>query len=101
MSEPEDPHFAAPWEATAFALKAHLVATGKLDAAHFATLLGEEMRRGHTAQDDGTAYFVAYVTALERALVTLAPGAELSAEQDAWRDAAAHTPHGEPIVLNR
>ncbi|MCF3933637.1 nitrile hydratase accessory protein [Acuticoccus sp. M5D2P5] len=100
-SDDDEPAFAAPWEATAFALKAHLVATGVLDAAAFATLLGEEMRKDHAAQDEGTAYFVAYVTALERAIATIAPPERLAAEQAAWRAAAEATPHGAPIVLDR
>ena len=101
MSKSDSPNFAAPWEATAFALKAHLVAAGKLDAGRFSHILGEEMARGHTDQDDGTAYFVAFVTALERALLEIDPGADLAAEQAAWRDAAEHTPHGAPIPQKR
>ncbi|WP_108660859.1 nitrile hydratase accessory protein [Acuticoccus kandeliae] len=98
---PDEPAFAAPWEATAFALKAHLVATGALDASAFAALLGEELRKDHAAQDEGTAYFVAYVAALERAIAAIAPPEALAAEQAAWREAAEATPHGEPIVLDR
>lgn len=97
----EEPAFAAPWEATAFALRAHLVERGALDANRFAELLGEEVRHDHKAQDDGTAYFVAFVTALERALAEIAPQDVLKAEQDAWREAAARTPHGAPIILDR
>ncbi|MEO1106084.1 MAG: hypothetical protein AAFW98_20515, partial [Pseudomonadota bacterium] len=69
----DEPAFAAPWEAQAFALKAHLVAAGRLDANHFANLLGEEMRRNPSPADDGTAYFVAFVRALERAIDEMVP----------------------------
>lgn len=100
-SRHDEPVFAAPWEATAFALRAHLVDQGALDAGRFAELLGEEVRRDHKAQDDGTAYFVAFVTALERALAEIAPEDLLRAEQDAWREAAARTPHGVPVTLDR
>ncbi|MEM8662567.1 MAG: nitrile hydratase accessory protein [Pseudomonadota bacterium] len=94
-----DPAFAAPWEAEAFALKAHLVATGKLDATRFAEVFSAALAEAPAPRDDGTAYFVAFVTALERALGELAPPADLVNEQAAWRAAAASTPHGEPIVL--
>jgi hypothetical protein len=99
--EPEGPAFAAPWEATAFALKAHLVATGIVDAGRFAALLGEELRKDHHARDEGTAYFVAFVAALERAIADIAPPAALAAEREAWRAAARATPHGRPITLQR
>jgi nitrile hydratase accessory protein len=97
---PDAPAFAAPWEATAFALRAHLVGQGVLDANRFAALLGEELAREPAAQDEGTNYFVAFVTALERAVAEGGARAEaLAAERQAWRDAAAATPHGLPITL--
>ena len=98
-SDDGEPAFAAPWEANAFALKAALVERGLLSAERFAVLLGEELRRGHVAADFGTAYFVAFVAALERALETIADAAEIEAERNAWHAAAEATPHGEPIVL--
>ncbi|MBJ3776022.1 hypothetical protein [Acuticoccus mangrovi] len=97
----EDPTFAAPWEATAFALKAVLVERGVIDASAFAAIFGEELRRDHRAQDDGTAYFVAFVAALERASAGLVSAEALRAEQADWRAAAEATPHGEPITLAR
>ena len=39
------------------------------------------------------------MTALERAIAAMAAPDELAAEQDAWREAAAATPHGQPILL--
>lgn len=94
----EEAAFAAPWEANAFALRAHLVETGRLDAARFAALLGEELRNRHAPADDGTAYFVAFVTALERALAPLVDYC-FADEQQTWREAAQRTPHGQPIRL--
>ncbi len=99
-SEADEPTFAAPWEATAFALKAHLVETGRLDAGEFADLLGAALRENPAPADDGTAYFVAFVTALERAIAPLAPPGALAEEVAAWHRAAARTPHGEPIELS-
>lgn len=97
----DEPRFAAPWEATAFALRGHLVERGDLDPVRFSALLGEELRAGHTAADDGTAYFVAFVRALERAVEPLAAPGELDRERSDWRDAAAATPHGAPILHPR
>lgn len=94
-----EPAFAAPWEAEAFALKAHLVEKGHIRADAFAALLGAELRANPAAADGGTGYFVAFVTALERAIAEMAAPDELAAERDAWREAAAATPHGQPIVL--
>jgi len=100
-SAPDEPAFAAPWEATAFAIKARLVEKGVLDPARFASLLGEELRKDHRPPDEGTAYFVAFVTALERAIADVAPPGTLEAYRAAWRDAARATKHGEPITLSR
>lgn len=97
----DEPAFAAPWEAQAFALKAHLVEAGHLRADEFASLLGAAMRENPAAADDGTAYFVAFVTALERAVAAIASPGELAAERAAWHEAAEATPHGEPIELKR
>lgn len=97
----DEPAFAAPWEAQVFALKAHLVEAGHIRAGDFARLFGEALREPHQAADEGTAYFVAFVAALERAVAGLAPPAELAEEREAWQEAAAHTPHGEPIALKR
>ena len=98
---PEGPAFAAPWEATAFALRAHLVERGTLDPCRFASLLGEELSAAPEARDAGTAYFVAFVTALERAVgESAAAEAALAEEREAWREAAANTPHGSPITLS-
>ena len=101
MSGDDEPRFAAPWEATAFGLRAHLVEQGLVDPVRFSELIGEELRAGHAAADDGTAYFVAFVTALERAMADVAPPDRLAAERAAWREAAHRTPHGEPIELTR
>ncbi|WP_139312812.1 nitrile hydratase accessory protein [Acuticoccus yangtzensis] len=95
----DGPAFAAPWEASAFALKAHLVARGLIDAGRFAALYGEELRAGHAAPEDGTADFVAFVRALERALAPVASDDDFAAERERWRQAAAATPHGKPIHL--
>ncbi|UOM36281.1 nitrile hydratase accessory protein [Acuticoccus sp. I52.16.1] len=99
LARDDGPAFAAPWEATAFALRAHLLDRGLVDPARFAELYGEELRRGHAQPEDGTADYVAFVRALERAIAAVAPEADLVAEQQRWRDAAASTPHGTPIAL--
>ena len=99
LARQDGPAFSAPWEATAFALRAHLVERGLLQPARFSELYGEELRRGHPAPEDGTADFVAYVRALERAVADIAGDGDLAHEQQRWRDAAEATPHGQPIVL--
>lgn len=95
----DEPAFAAPWEAQVFAVKAHLVEKGLLDAGVFAEALGAALREDPAPADDGTAYFVAFVTALERTVGPLASAVELAEERLAWERAAELTPHGEPIDI--
>lgn len=92
----EEPRFAAPWEASAFAMRIHLAETGALDPAAFSKFLGEEMERAHDPAD-GTAYFAAFVRALERAVSHIASEDALRSEAQVWRRAAQNTPHGAPI----
>jgi len=100
---PDEPAFAAPWQAQAFAMAVKLA-----DAGHFtwkewtetiAAEIAAAQRRGDP--DTGETYYEHWLAALER-LVTakrLADADELARRKEAWARAAAATPHGEPIVL--
>ena len=51
--------------------------------------------------DDGSRYYEHWLAALERLVVAQGAGsaADLHRLAHAWEDAAARTPHGQPIVL--
>lgn len=109
MSPPDEPAFAAPWEASAFALKEALLDSGLLAPAEWAEALGRERAASAAAgepevlpDEPGTGYWRDAVRALERVLArkgALAPAA-VAERRAAWREAAAATPHGEPIALS-
>lgn len=90
-----DAPFREPWQAQAFALAVALNERG-----HFTW---KEWAETFAPLNDGTNYWSAWLTALERILERQgkADDGELSRLFEAWREAADRTPHGEPIVLGR
>jgi nitrile hydratase accessory protein len=102
---PEQPLFAEPWEAQAFALAVKLSEQGcftwKEWAAELATELKAAADRGEP--DDGTHYYEHWLATLER-LVTnkgLTDRDALRDRKEAWADAYRHTPHGKPVELRK
>jgi nitrile hydratase accessory protein len=94
------PVFAAPWQAQAFALTVQLHARGLFTWAEWAETLAAEIRAAGSA-DDGSRYYEFWLAALEK-LVAARGAADpdtLSERAEAWRRAAAATPHGRPIEL--
>jgi nitrile hydratase accessory protein len=94
------PVFAAPWQAQAFALAVHLHARGLFTWPQWAEALAAEVRAAGPA-DDGSRYYELWLAALEK--LVAARGATdthaLHERAEAWRRAAAATPHGQPIEL--
>lgn len=92
---PGEPVFAEAWQARAFALAVELNGRGRLGWPEFTALLGAEIAR------DGDDYWRAWLRALEGWLAAegLAAPDAVAAVTQAWLDAAARTPHGEPIRL--
>jgi nitrile hydratase accessory protein len=93
---PQDPVFAEPWEAEAFALAVALHERGLFTWAEWSAALGEEIRRAPEAS-----YYRQWLAALER-LVTekrVTDAGTLATYADAWGRAAERTPHGTPIEL--
>jgi nitrile hydratase accessory protein len=95
------PVFAAPWQAQAFALAVQLHAQGLFTWPQWAEALAAEIRAAG-AGDDGSRYYEHWVAALEKLVAArgAADASALSARADAWRRAAAATPHGSPITLD-
>jgi nitrile hydratase accessory protein len=101
--EGDEPVFAEPWQAQAFALVVKLSELGHFTWKEWAETLAAELRsaaeRGEP--DDGSKYYHHWLTALERLVVAkrLAVPAALLARKEAWADAYRHTPHGRPVTL--
>jgi nitrile hydratase accessory protein len=94
------PVFAAPWQAQAFAMTLHLHATGLFSWTQWAEALGAEIRAAGPA-DDGSRYYEHWLAALEKIVAArgAADAQSLHERAEAWRRAAAATPHGRPIEL--
>ena len=94
----QEPVFAAPWEAQAFALAILLHQRGVFAWDEWTRTLAEEI---HRPEAEGRSYYQHWLAALERltAAKNLAAPAELAARRDAWERATRATPHGQPILL--
>ncbi len=100
-----EPVFAEPWHAQVFAMVVELHQQGLFEWSQWSATLGNEIARAQAAgdPDNGDTYYLHWLNALERILVDckLAYSNELTDLQKRWHDAALHTPHGEPIVIDR
>jgi nitrile hydratase accessory protein len=100
--DPDGPVFPAPWAARAFAMAVALNERGVFAWPDWSHALGAELaRQSPSDASDPEAYWRAWLATLESLLAkkSVARATELSELQEAWRDAAEHTPHGEPIEL--
>lgn len=100
--DPEGPIFPAPWAARAFALAVTLNERGVFSWTEWSETLGATVSR--MADDDPAdpeAYWRAWLASLEELLgrKQIAGSHDLLELQDAWREAAGRTPHGQPIEL--
>jgi nitrile hydratase accessory protein len=98
------PIFNEPWEAKAFAITLRLHERGLFTWPEWAQALSRQLShaRTHGDPDLGDTYYQHWLTALET--LVAAKGAasqeDLTRCAEAWREAAEHTPHGQPIVLD-
>ena len=99
----DDPVFAEPWQAQAFALAVKLSEQGHFTWKQWSTALAAELKaaaaRGEP--DDGSRYYHHWLAALERLVAEkgLADPLALVARKEAWAEAYRTTPHGQPIEL--
>ena len=101
----DDPVFAEPWQAQAFALAIKLSEQGHFTWKEWAAALAAELKAAENRgePDDGSHYYEHWLATLER-LVTgkgLTDTAALLARKEAWADAYRHTPHGKPVELKK
>ena len=97
------PVFAEPWQAQAFAMAVHLHARGAFEWTEWAEAMSAAIRRAQAAGDAdlGDTYYLHWLDALEQLVRDKGLASEdiLAGLREAWAEAAAHTPHGEPIEL--
>ena len=94
------PVFAAPWEASAFAMVLALYRAGRFEWREWVELLSAEIA---AAEPDptGALYYERWTLALEKLLARLGlltPDA-IGARSQAWRAAYLATPHGKEVLL--
>jgi len=96
-------HFSEPWQAHAFALTLLLHQKGVFSWVEWAETLAARILQAQAGgdPDDGSGYYRHWMDALEQLMISrrIASTEQLHALEHAWADAAAHTPHGQPIVL--
>jgi len=99
----DTPVFCEPWQAQAFAMTLALHERGHFQWSDWAQTLGEVIQEAQREGDPdrGDTYYDHWLTALERLMTNQGSVSTqiLHQRQQAWRDAAARTPHGMPITL--
>jgi nitrile hydratase accessory protein len=98
----EGPVFRAPWEAQAFGMTLALHERGVFTWKEWADRLSVEIAAARD-RDDGSRYYELWLTALEKLVADkgLVLDPELAQRRDEWAQAAAETPHGQPIELKK
>lgn len=96
----DEPVFAEPWEARAFALAVSLHAAGLFTWPQWAARLAVELNN-NTEAGGAQSYYQVWLTTLELAMYEhkVADACEVTARGAEWAAAAARTPHGLPIEL--
>jgi len=98
------PIFNEPWEAKAFAMTLRLHERGLFTWPEWAQALSRQLThaQGHGDPDLGDTYYQHWLAALETLVAAkgAASAEDLERCAQAWREAAEHTPHGQPIVLS-
>ena len=91
-----EPVFNEPWEAQAFAMAINLHQKGKFTWSEWAEALSVEIH-GDVQRD----YYQHWLCALEKLVASkqLTSLEALTQRKQDWHEAAARTPHGEPIQL--
>jgi nitrile hydratase accessory protein len=97
----DEPAFAEPWQAEAFALTVALHEKGLFSWSEWAEALSSEVKKPGAAAD-GHDYYEHWLAALEKLLAGkgVAEASEVDSLAAAWERAAHATPHGKPILLD-
>jgi len=101
----DGPVFAEAWQAQAFAITIELSRQGRFTWREWVAALAREIAAAQARgeADLGDTYYHHWLAALERLVAAkdLLDASELASRKEAWRDAAAHTEFGRPIVLEQ
>jgi len=91
-----EPVFGEPWEAQAFGLTIESYDRGLFTWEEWATALSGQIHGG-----EGLPYYRHWLIALENLMEekNITSADALKKREQEWHDAAARTPHGEPIEL--
>jgi len=93
-----------PWQAHEFAMTLQLHEKGLFTWPEWAAALTQEIRNAQVAgdADTGSTYYTHWLNALESMVLAkeLGTAEQIHDLEHAWEDAAARTPHGQPIVLD-
>jgi len=96
--------FSEPWQAHAFAMTLQLQEKGLFTWPEWAAALTQELSNAQQAgdTDTGATYYTHWLNALEAMVLAKQWGTaeQIHDLEHAWEDAAARTPHGQPIVLD-
>ena len=103
LPDGQEPVFAEPWQAHAFALVLQLHERGLFTWPEWADALAQQIRAAQAAgdPDHGDTYYQHWLATLEGLVAAkgAASDAELARTREAWDHAADRTPHGQPIEL--
>jgi nitrile hydratase accessory protein len=103
IGDADQPVFAEPWQAQAFALVLSLHQRGLFSWPEWAAALAARITLAQAAGDAdlGDTYYSHWLAALEDIVAAkgVSSGAELQRYASAWDHAADRTPHGQPIEL--
>ncbi|MEM8750373.1 MAG: nitrile hydratase accessory protein [Pseudomonadota bacterium] len=94
-----EPVFAEPWQAQAFALTVSLYERGTFTWSEWAEALSHQIKKA--PESSGADYFHYWLAALETLMTEkgLTTQDAIKTREQQWHEAAARTPHGEPIEL--
>ena len=99
----QQPVFAEPWEAHAFAIAVKLSEKGLLKWSEWTNALTEEikMAKEQGNPDFGNTYYQFWLSALETILLekNILKKSDLKSMMEQWRHAYLSTPHGNPVKL--
>ncbi len=98
----DEPVFAAPWEASAFALTMVLFKQGYFTWQEWVATFSQTVSEGEQGPGASRPYYESWSVALERMIAGrgLLSNAAITTRTELWREAYLTTPHGQEVFLN-
>lgn len=98
--EADEPVFAEPWEARAFAMAVSLNEAGLFTWPQWAERFGAALK-ANTEEGGRLSYYQVWLQVLEAMMAEkeIADSQTIKARSEEWEAAATRTPHGSPIEL--